>query len=175
MGEKNGASQSLFQRSVSKKMASQGHILRRVNSLPLCAADIPQITISTLSIPGLFVCPLSKCSGVLSGLYPAKLADFKTPALTPLVARTQEIQLLIFQASGFGETFPLCVPLCVPLFLILLCNHDSLPCIGPMILSPLNHGSAFLTFFDVVSSLPLVVEFVPSVFRSISGVFRMIW
>lgn len=35
-------------------------------------------------------------------------------------------------------------------------------------------GSTFPTFFDVASSLPLVVEFVLSVFGSISGVFRMI-
>jgi len=35
-------------------------------------------------------------------------------------------------------------------------------------------GPTFPTFFDVASSFPLVVEFVLSVFGSISRVFRMI-
>lgn len=35
--------------------------------------------------------------------------------------------------------------------------------------------SAFTTFFDVTSFLPLVVEYVLPVFRSITGVFRISW
>ena len=43
----------------------------------------------------------------------------------------------------------------------------------PGSVSLLDDISASRTFFDVASSLPFVVEFVLSVFRSISGVFRV--
>ena len=80
---------------------------------------------------------------------------------------------LIFQVNGFGEMSSLCVSLCVLLSFALPWEHVFLHSTTSTICF-LNSNSTKPTFFHMASSRPIVVEFVLSIFRMISGVFRII-
>ena len=136
-----------------------------------CAPGVLQVSFHTVYTPVLFACLLSRSSTVLSRLYPSQAcSSLKLQALSPTGCKnSQNSAPLTFQANGYGETFFLCVPLCIPLPLALLCDYGCLPSATSKI-----HFSELPTFFNVASSRPSVMEFVLPVFRSISGVFRMI-
>ena len=81
-----------------------------------------------------------------------------------------KISPLFFPANGFGEMFSLWVPFPVPSSGSLSASATLTPSPQqPWSLSAPNHVSILPTLFDEASSLPLVVEFVLSVFRLISG------
>ena len=62
-----------------------------------------------------------------------------------------------------------------PILPFLLYNHGSLSSTDARIHFSPSQMSILPTFFSVASTLPFVVEFVWSVFRSVYWVFRMIW
>lgn len=57
----------------------------------------------------------------------------------------------------------------------LLITRPPSPLQHPQFFHPPNHLSAAPTFHDVAIFLPLGMQFVPAVLRSISSLFRMIW
>ena len=128
---------------------------------------------------GFFACLLYRSSIVSTGLCPHQACwPLKLYTLSPSGCKKwQNLAPLIFHSNGLGKMFSLYVLLCAPPSL----SPPSLwPWLSPHKCQPRSislpdHISTLPTFFDVTSSLPLVVEFVLPVFRSISGVFRMIW
>ena len=69
----------------------------------------------------------------------------------------------------WGSSFPVSSP--VPSSV----SHPHFPSATPTTLFSLKSGPAPPTFHDMASPLPLVVQFVLWVLRSVSWVFRMIW
>lgn len=87
--------------------------------------------------------------------------------------KLKKLALLNLQANGFGEvsfSISLCVSLCLALLYTMAPSF--LQQLGSV--APLNHIYALPTFFDLASSLLLIVEVVLPVFISISGLSRMI-
>lgn len=62
--------------------------------------------------------------------------------------------------------------MCAPLFLALLGNKDPSSLQHLRSVSPLKDVSTLPVSFDVIASLPLVVELIMSVLRSILGYIR---
>ena len=145
---------------------------------PACAPGALQITVSMLYVCGLFAWLLHKrCSSTFWALQELSTLTFKIPGFKPCwLAKAMKL-LFAFQVNYCGDSFSPCTPLCVSLSLALLSNCGSLPNIAATIqsISLPNPVTALRSFLVVASSLPLVVGFVLPVFRSISGIFRMIW
>lgn len=140
-------------------------------------------------LPMLFISLFPCC--VSAGCLPA-LSPRAAPASSGLylnqahwVLKLQALTLLVagltkFSPSCFPSLFQLCSffhmcsPVCSRLLPFSMTIAPS-PLQWPPSISLPNFISTLSNFFDVVSSLPVVLEFVLPVFRSISGVFRMIW
>ena len=111
---------------------------------------------------GHFVCLLSKNSPIVPGFPQAKPTEFKNPGFK--LHWLQE--LMKFGSSHFpsrfiwDSSFPVSPPLCTSLSLALL--YD---CSDHIHFCPKSCLST--SYFNVASSLPLVVQFVLPVFRSI--------
>lgn len=96
---------------------------------------------------------------------------------TPLVARSHEIwPFMLSKPMAVGVCFPPVLPcmlICLwPFSVTLALSLSQQP--WQSVFLP-NCISILPAFFSVASSLPLVVEFVLLIFRSVSGLFRMIW
>ena len=125
----------------------------------------PPLCLCVVSLP-----PLQEQA--LSQSYPL---SFKTPGYKPCWFQ----ELTKFRPSHvpsklMWEFVSPCTLLCVSLSLGLVCDCSSLPITAALICFSPKLRLLLTTFFIVASSLPLVVEFLLPVFRSISGVFRLI-
>lgn len=107
----------------------------------------------------------SKSRAALSSLFQPSPGTFKTPVFElPASKNSWKSAPFIFPAYGFWD-YPLCTSLCALPSLTFLSDQGSLPSASPMIhFSPKPPLCTF--FLDVPSSLPLIVLFVLSVFRS---------
>lgn len=106
----------------------------------------------------------------LRALFQPRWLIFKTPGLKPhWLPRTQKIQpLSIFKPMALRKVL---VFISNPLSATVAPSSPQ----HPWSISPLNpHLSTFCLLWCSLFS-PLVVEFILSVFRSLPGVFRMIW
>lgn len=159
-------------------VASLGHALIWASNLP------------TLSFQVLFWLMFPYCTSVgwlpclpsKSSLNASKFSSsqahwsLELQALCPVgYSNSQNLAPFTFQDNCYGDTSSQYTPLCVSLSLAFLHDHDNLPLQRPYSLFLSNSISTLPTFFHVVFSLPLVVKFVLWVFRSIYGLFRMIW
>ena len=159
-GEGNGTGQHLCSWThVSVNAASQGCALRRVNILPtLCPRHS-----SGYCLPVAVVCFVSSSSTVPLGST-SQACCLSYQALTPTGCKN----------SSCFPTKCLCGNILVHSPVCSSVSMTSSPLQHLQSIYPLNHVSALPTFFYVASFLPLVVEFVLIVFRSTSGVFRVI-
>jgi len=168
----------LFQRGIAVSSVSQGHAPRRANNVPVvCPRHSSDHYFHA-------VCPWIVCLPSLQEQHITLWAPseacwpLKLQTLCPTGSKNSWSSApLIFQANGYGENVllvysPVCFSFSCPSLwphLPLLLSTCNLICLFP---KPGLYASYFL---QCDSSLPLAVEFVLSVFGSISGVFRMIW
>ena len=155
--------------------ASLGHVPRKANNLPYCVPQLLLRLFSCCIFSGYLPCLLSKRSPkVLQTLQEPITLTLKLQTLHSADYKNQEIQALLLSKPTtmeihFPHVFP-CVTFCLSQNTTMASSlrHQ------PRSVSPPNHISTLPTFLSVASSPPLVVEFVLPVFRSISGVFKII-
>ena len=150
---------------------SLGYTLRLANNLPtLCPQEFPRALFPCFMFPGYLPFIPSKSSpNALWSLPGLNTLTFKTPGVKPHWLQKYKIQpLLLFEPIVMGIHFPHTLPWMLVCLLPLSVFMTLTPPLWPWSISLPNYISAFSTFFSVVSSLPLVVEFVLLDLRSIS-------
>lgn len=157
------------------KAASQGHAPRIVNNvLPVCSRHSSDHCFHA-SCPCVVCLPsLQEQHGALWALSQPSLLTFKTRGFMPHWLP----KLMKFSPSHFPIPCLWGIILmffqCASLSFAILHDYGSLPFTAPLIHFSFKPCLRTSYLFDLASSLPLVAEFVPSVFRLISRVFRMI-
>lgn len=160
--------------NLSMNAVSLGCALRLANNLPLCAPGNLHITVFILYVSGLFAGLFSNSSlSALQAIREPRMLTFKTPNFNSHWLQELKQAPLAFQVICSGIPFLfvlLCVLICLSPFATTMLPTSS----NAMIHFSPKPIATLPNFFRVASSLHLVVWFVFPVFRSISGVFRMI-
>lgn len=157
---------------------SQVHSKKGELSLPVLPRGSSDCTVCPSPSPPSAFLP-HRNTAMPASLHTCHSVNFSNSSLWALlVVKTCESQpLSLSQSVALGKRFP-CAIACVFLSLLLslpppLTRATCLPQHPPSI-SPPNPVTLSPTFRDVASSLSLVVQFILSVLKSISLVFRMI-
>lgn len=124
--------------------------------------------------PRLLACLLSRSRAMPSGLSSSHACQpLKLQSLSPTGCKSTKISSSCFSSQWLWGSFLGHISV-HPTLSGLSAIRARSPPQYPQSMSPPSHISALPTFLSVASSLPLVMEFVLSILRLISWIFRMI-
>lgn len=159
-------------RGVSFKDTSHGHASRRVDNLSiLWPRPSSDYCFCALCLHN-FTYLISRSSSALSRLNASQAPlTVRIPGFKPQwLQELTKVQPSCFSSQWLWWTLLLVhSSMCLSLSLFLIHDHWSIPSSVAMIHASPNYICTLFAFFEVASSLPLVVGFVLSVFRSFRG------